>query len=306
MKVVKLTEPYLNEFKNYCRLYEKDHDESFLSESQLNNFDIKDNLTYLLLNEEKIIGVISIMFKKQGRVRIFHVVQTYFITDESLYIAYQQLFMALVSDPIVKDSIPQINLFIPENKETATEIFKKLDFEIERYVYVLKRNSKVANTMNLDGSYVFKPMNVHNEAGIWSDIRNEAFQVLKGFKPTTAQDIKDMYNDADNIPEGNLILWHNDTPVAIIKVSIDNENGEIFGFIGPIAVIPDYQRKGIGRNLLRKIINLSYELGPWKNSLCVNADNENAVKLYLDEGFFKEEVVIAMVHNNHPVQTVNT
>lgn len=298
MEIIKLTEQHLNGFVHYCRIYEKDHDESYLSESQLRNFIIQDNLTYLLLDQKQIIGVISLMLNKQGRIRIFHVSQTYFDSDESLYDVYQQLFTALVSDPIIKDRVSKINLFIPENKETATDIFRKLNFEIERYVYVLKRNVKLANVINLDSSYVFKAMDLESEAGIWSDIRNEAFRGLKGFKPTTANDIIDMCGDDDNIAEGNLILWYKDVPVAIIRVSKDNEEGYIFGFIGPIAVIPSFQRQGIGRNLLRKAIILSHELGPWKNSLCVNADNKNAVKLYLDEGFYKEEVVIAMIYNN--------
>ncbi|MDA3812207.1 MAG: GNAT family N-acetyltransferase, partial [Spirochaetaceae bacterium] len=85
-------------------------------------------------------------------------------------------------------------------------------------------------------------------------------------------------------------------PVGVIKVSKDEQENENFGFIGPIAVLPEYQNKGLGRNMLRAIVRLISEWG-WKSSLCVNADNKDAISLYLKEGFKKIETIISMDFN---------
>ena len=56
-----------------------------------------------------------------------------------------------------------------------------------------------------------------------------------------------------------------------------------------IGVHPEYQNKGLGRNLLRAAINFTYNNKINKNILCVNADNERAKNLYIKEGFSQFE-----------------
>jgi ribosomal protein S18 acetylase RimI-like enzyme len=60
-----------------------------------------------------------------------------------------------------------------------------------------------------------------------------------------------------------------------------------FSWIATIAVLPEYQRKGIGRALLRacedKLVTPSVRL-------CVRTDNGSAIRLYEEEGYQRVEM----------------
>lgn len=62
--------------------------------------------------------------------------------------------------------------------------------------------------------------------------------------------------------------------------------------IGALAVIPEYQGKGLGRSLLRASLHFAKEKSYDRTILCVNADNERAKSLYLREGFKEAEAVV--------------
>ncbi|MNW68105.1 ribosomal-protein-alanine N-acetyltransferase [compost metagenome] len=59
--------------------------------------------------------------------------------------------------------------------------------------------------------------------------------------------------------------------------------------IGPLALLPEYQGKGLGRVLLRAALHLSKNKGYNRSILCVNAENERAQALYTGEGFKQVE-----------------
>ncbi len=59
--------------------------------------------------------------------------------------------------------------------------------------------------------------------------------------------------------------------------------------IGPVAVLPSYQGKGLGRVLLRAMLICAHEKSYKSVILSVNADNESALSLYTKEGFKKAE-----------------
>ena len=63
--------------------------------------------------------------------------------------------------------------------------------------------------------------------------------------------------------------------------------------IGPIAVLPAHQGKGLGKQLLRTAVEFAGKMNFKKTMLCVNADNERAKELYLKEGFVQTEGVTA-------------
>jgi mycothiol synthase len=62
--------------------------------------------------------------------------------------------------------------------------------------------------------------------------------------------------------------------------------------IGPVAVIPKYQGKGLGRILLRAALQFAKEKGYKGTILSVNGENERAQALYIQEGFKQVEAVV--------------
>ncbi|USK39612.1 GNAT family N-acetyltransferase [Cytobacillus firmus] len=59
--------------------------------------------------------------------------------------------------------------------------------------------------------------------------------------------------------------------------------------IGSLALIPEYQGKGLGRMLLRKALQFGFDQSYKHIYLSVNGANEQAKSLYLQEGFKEAE-----------------
>lgn len=119
------------------------------------------------------------------------------------------------------------------------------------------------------------------------------FAKLQGSEtPQTAEQVAKMAASESNIEGGMMILYHNDKPVGVVRGEKDEyENSPIMN-IGPLAIIPEYQGKGLGRILLRAFLRFAKEKGYDRTILCVNAENERAKALYLQEGFKQVEAVV--------------
>ncbi|AYC28630.1 GNAT family N-acetyltransferase [Paenisporosarcina cavernae] len=91
--------------------------------------------------------------------------------------------------------------------------------------------------------------------------------------------------------KGQFIIVWNNKDVGKIRVKMEHNEAWIYGF----AILPEYQGKGIGRDVLKKVIGIETGRG---NSvhLEVETENENALKLYKDVGF---EVVHAQVYYDY-------
>ena len=85
--------------------------------------------------------------------------------------------------------------------------------------------------------------------------------------------------DSDEDTDMLMIIVDDNT---IGKVRVKREEGEawIYGF----SILPEYQGKGIGRNVLRKVVNEQNELGHSVH-LEVETKNAHALKLYESVGF---------------------
>jgi mycothiol synthase len=122
-------------------------------------------------------------------------------------------------------------------------------------------------------------------------VRNAAFATLKGSEtPITTEMAEQSATDA--LEGGALLLCRGTEPVGIVKVGEDDFDGETVAEIGPLALLPDWQGRGLGRQLLRAALCFAQESGYGQAGLCVNAENERAASLYLQEGFKKAETVI--------------
>jgi mycothiol synthase len=286
-KLQRLSGKWLSQFLDYCRRHENDHDESFLSKDELAIFDADDNPTLLLVKSEYVVGAISVMPKRDARIRIFHV-------EEPRLEYYQTLHQGMVEILKNKLSRRSYNLFIPADCDQIIKILSILKFRIERYVFVLERNAAPVNPAAFPEGYGLKPMAFPDDVPHWTRIRNSVMSALKGFVHYPEEAFAGMNRESDFLPEATLILRYEDKPVGIIKAARDEQESGVFGFIGPIALIPEYRGRGLGRNMLREIIHIIQQKKGWRSSLCVNANNEDALTLYLSEGFEKTETMLAM------------
>ena len=70
-------------------------------------------------------------------------------------------------------------------------------------------------------------------------------------------------------------------------VAGDPRNSQQFSWIATIAVLPEYQRQGMGRALLRAC---EAQLSTPRVRLCVRTDNGGAIRMYEQEGYQRIEV----------------
>jgi mycothiol synthase len=131
------------------------------------------------------------------------------------------------------------------------------------------------------------------DEAIWCEVRNAGFAKLRGSEtPITPEMVTKMISSEDNIEGGSMILYHNDRPVGVVRGAKDEYEDSPIMNIGPLALIPEYQGKGLGRCLLRASLRLAKERSYKRTILCVNAENERAKALYIQEGFKQVEAVV--------------
>lgn len=99
-----------------------------------------------------------------------------------------------------------------------------------------------------------------------------------------------------DLPGGMMFLFHHDKPVGIVRGAADEYEGEPIMNIGPLAILPEYQGRGLGRILLRAALRFAKEKSYASTILSVNGENERAKTLYLQEGFRQVEAVVCYAY----------
>lgn len=284
MEAIELSKDRVDEFKNYCRSYRKDLDDSFLYDEDLERFKVnKDNPSYVVLDEDrKILATVSLILDeynrkaKKGRFRIIH-------SRKNDIKIYKKLLQSILKDT---EGLEKIFTFVPmENKDLIHNLVA-LNFKLERYSFLMKRDVDDFLEINLPNGYTIEPVQLNGDEDLWVQVRNKAFAQVKGNEaPLTANMVKDMALSQDYIEGGLMILYHKDKAVGSIRCSLDEYEAESLINIGSISVLPEYQSKGLGKILLRTGINFARKNSYKRIILCVNGDNEKAKSLYIKEGF---------------------
>lgn len=291
MKVEALGNEKVEDFIGYCRKHRSEIDDSFLYDEDLKNFQHShENPTYIVIDQqEKIIGAASLIiddYHKKGRrarFRIFH-------SEVEDIKCYKMLMEAIIKHT---KGLNKVFVFIPIENIKLIEFIEELGFIIERYSFLLIREDLDVSDICLPNGYEIKTFRQGIDEEIWCEIRNAGFAKLQGSEtPITPDMVSKMIFDSDYIEGGLMILYHNEKPVGIVRGASDEyENSPIMN-IGPLAIIPEYQGKGLGRNLLRASLKFAREKAYKRTVLCVNAENERAKNLYIQEGFKQVEQVI--------------
>ncbi len=291
MEITKLNDDRVKEFIEYCKLHRKDVDDSFLYDEDLEAFKPdNNNPTYIVIDEkDKIVAAASLILNdynrrsKKGRFRIFY-------SEIDSVDVYDMLLNKIL---LHTQDMEMIYVFIPTINDKHINYIKNLKFNIYRYSLLLVREVSEWLTYDLPQKYSIKPFKKGDEE-IWCNIRNLSFQHLLGSEtPITPDIVSDMMNNSEeNIEGGSLILYYGDKPVGIVRGTKNELDDKPIMDIGPLAIIPEYQGRGLGRCMLRAAINFAKSKNYDKVDLCVNSENENAKKLYIQEGFKQFEEVV--------------
>ncbi|QOR66941.1 GNAT family N-acetyltransferase [Cytobacillus suaedae] len=290
MKIEALGSERVADFVAYCKKHKHEVDESFIYDDDLRDFKPdEENPTYIVVNSEnKIIATASLIldeYNKRGRkarFRIFH-------SETNDLAIYQGLMAAILKHT---ENLDSVYTFVPMVNERLEECIKGLNFSVERYSYLLVREDLDVPEIGLQEGYELRPFEEGKDEVIWCEVRNASFATLKGSEtPVTPEMVSKMLASDEYIEGGLMILFHGNKPVGVIRGSDDEFEDAPAMNIGPIAVIPEYQGLGLGRSLLRAMLRFAKEKSYNRTYLCVNADNERAKSLYLQEGYQQVEAV---------------
>jgi len=290
MKLETLNIEKIEEFKEYCRKHKAEVDDSFLYEEDLEEFKLdEDNPTYIITDEnDKIIAATSLVIDdyfrkgKKARFRIFH--------SEIDHADFYKMLM----DVILKHTagLEQLFMFVPIENEQLLKSIEGLKFEVSRYSFVLVRDQGIVPEIKFPEGYRVRAFRIDEDVEIFRDIRNEGFKNLKGSEtPLTSEIVMKILGSDDYIEGGIMILYHGEKPVGIVRGSDDEHEGKPVMNIGPLAILPEYQGKGLGRNLLRASLNFANDKEYKGTILCVNAENQKAKEMYIQEGFKQVEAL---------------
>jgi mycothiol synthase len=283
--IVKLSKENFSDFKQYCITHRTEHDESFLYDEDLEGFEIgNDNPTYLLYGDKELKGVCSFIQDayhlkgNKARVRIFHCKSN-----------QQKDYERLLEKMLPLDSkVERIIMYIPIQNTVSRQIAEKMGFFIERYSYIMERINQKPNEFFFKDGYELTDYVSNKDEDDYLYVRNAAFASLKGSEvPQTKEQVIEYMKPGQILTNGAKILRYNGNPVGIIRMEHELDQGKDYSFVAPLAILPEHQGKGLGTRLLRAGIQIGCDNGYNDCMLAVNAENENALKLYLKEGFEK-------------------
>lgn len=291
MKIIQLEQNGLNDFTSYCRLRRPDVDESFLYEKDLAELAIgPENPTVLAVDDGgAVIGAGSLVLSEhmrrgnRARVRILH-------AEEGRQDAYEGMFQALLP---TLTGLGALYAYAPDRNRAQMEAFARLGFVVDRYSFFMVREPMPVPDVALPEGFAIEPCAEGRDEQHWCDVRNAAFATLRGSEtPITAQMAARSMFGGGALPGGALMLRHHGEPVGVVRVGEDELDGQPVAEVGPLAILPGWQNKGLGRMLLRAALRRAAECGFGRVVLCVNAENERAAGLYEKEGFRRHEVAV--------------
>jgi mycothiol synthase len=288
------------DFVAFCKRHRAELDDSFLYDEDLKGFEAnEENPTYIVINDQgRIVAAASLImdeYFKRGRKARFRIF--YSEVDELKY--YQMLLNAVLK---YTADVDKVFLFVPLVNESLIDSMKDLDFISERYTFLLVREAEDEPAINLSEGYEIRSFIPRQDEETWCQVRNASFAKLRGSEtPITPEMVTKMTKEEDYLNGGMMILYHHKRAVGVVSGADDEyENAPIMN-IGPVAVIPEYQGRGLGRCLLRAALHFAKKQSYQRTVLCVNAENERAKALYIQEGFKQVEAVVCMERSCHRV-----
>jgi mycothiol synthase len=287
MVLTKIDRSNVSLFLDYCRRVRGDVDDSYLSDEDLSSFDPeRGRPSYVLLEEGVPVGAASVVEDDylasagKARLRIFR-------AEDGRPESYVALWEAI--RPSI-EGVPYVFMFAKEDDADARRAMISLAFEAERIAYALLRDGDPPiGEPALPGGFELRPLRYGADEAAWCDVRNAAFATLRGSEaPMAPEHVAKWEGGEDEIVGGMLLLYDGDRPVGCVRAHKDEHDGVPCATIGPLAIVPAYQGRGLGRALLRAAVRNATSQGYPRALLSVNAENEGAIALYLKEGFRKE------------------
>jgi len=276
-------------FTAFCLEHRSVLDDSYLSDSELGEFaPSTTSPTWLAREGEKIIGAASLVmddYHLRGRRARFRIL----FASEGGAEVYRRLLEALRPD---RSLVDRWFLFVKDGNDDLRTRVEAAGFRLERTSHVLTREALPVGPLDCPQGVSIRAFAFGRDEGSYARIRNEAFATLRGSQtPLTVEEVARIAEEDSHLPGGIFLLEEKGEAVGLVRAGRDRgEEGEGDRLeIGPLAILPGRQGRGLGTLLLRRALAFGIEVGIARAVLSVNAENSPALGLYLREGFIVAE-----------------
>lgn len=274
-------------FLSYCRTHGDEHDESYVPDEGWAFGDEAPSFAALGPGGELAGAAAALLGRsyraaRRARIAVLHAL------DEG---AYGPLTDALFD--ALRPAADEVYLFIPADLKATRATFESLGFTYERTAYLMAAATGAG--AEAPPGYRLKPVDPRDGTAVaaFVAVRNRNFAELKGSVEARVEDIEAFVASAEYLPGGLLLALAPDgEPCGTLRLERDDEEGS--GFIGTIAVDKAHRGRGLARFLVRTALRLSAEAGFSEAFLSVNAENENALRLYRAEGFREVKAMVCL------------
>lgn len=120
-------------------------------------------------------------------------------------------------------------------------------------------------------------------------IQNRSFMDTWGFNPNTVEEITYRTKLPCCVPEGIVISWDGDRPIAYcwtkINLGRDDRKDRRSGSIHMLGVDPDYRGRGLAKQVFAAGLSYLIKQGTNITQISVDSENEAALTLYKSAGF---------------------
>lgn len=225
---------------------------------------------YFFIKNELVAGLL-IVNKKDKEIHYIPVAKN----DISLF----RLIYTLNNNFILKGYTLSIN-----HKNLNPMLYKKYFsiniFENYKYMY-LDTNKIVENTLNKNENLFFRKMLINKEEPLRVMLQNNIFGNSAGRRELTLLEVYNEESRRSFLRDMCFILEVEGKPGGYGQILITNGEYYLVNF----GIISEYRNKGYGIYFLSQIIQSCYLSGIEGLNLCVDNNNEPAVKLYKKLGF---------------------
>ena len=243
------------------------------------NFSPEEDL-FVVEKDEKIIGYISLTPELDiGRVLLDCLVHPRYRRKGA---ATKLFSRALQRAEELGAKVAQIS--IPEAHLAAKSLASTLGFKFIRRFLELKLQFYNIHLPDFNHvAFVIRKLTSGEEDKL-TQIQNRSFMGTWGFNPNTVEEIIYRLDMPGTSPEDVIMAYEGDEPIAYCWTKVNAEpnpaGGEKKGQIHMIGVDPDYQEKGIGKDILLAGLAHLKSKGIHVVELTVDSENQAALSLY--------------------------
>jgi len=286
MKLKAVTYDLRENFLAYALAYGAAHDDSWTTADDLSTFDEAAEPAFLAFADDgEVLGAASLMvrgYSENGaaRFRILHVIDD----DPETYAA---LIGACTRN--LPAEVRRTFLFLPEGAGAASAL-ESDGFTVERRAYIYHRPAAVGPVRipSPPPGVTIRPIDPERDVAEWVRVTNAAFADQPGRFDATAETLARFLAEEGAIDDGLVMAWDGDSAIGLARVAYDDEPGA--AMVEQVAVVPEWQGRGVGRALLRTVLGIAQDLGLDDTWLSTGESNERAVALYESEGFAVQSV----------------